>query len=707
MKYYANYNGKLNKRIERYKNGKKKIFCTDIVCLDIETTSAWIDSDGNVIPYEFGHDSDYWNGLQPISLPYIWMLSINDTVYYGREFTDILKMFDMFPDYHVIIWIHNLSFEFQFLCNLFSWKQVFAKTPHKVIKCIPREYPNIEFRCTYFLTRLSLANWGVQIGLPKLTGDLDYYKMRTPLTTLTDKEKEYCKRDVLVMFLGLSIYRNEYETLENIPLTQTGTVRRKVRELLTKDYRYMYHIKKLVPRDASEYAMLQRLFSGGYTHANRLYSGKVIKGEICHYDFASSYPYVMLSCKYPMSPWIMTKIDAYNMPEDTDEFAYIYHIVFTGIVCKTWNTYIQSSKCINMKEPLFDNGRVIEAEYLEIWVTEQDYETINESYDWEYVEVMHAYKSRKGYLPRKFLEYLLELYHNKTALKDVAEYEALYLQSKQYINSMFGMMVTAILQSDVLFDGIYWTIDKLSENDINKRLYELRNTDSKENRYFLSYSWGVYVTAYARRNLWKCILQYDDRVLYADTDSIFMLGKGDFSKYNSSVYTKNKMSCDINNLDFEKTRPTDKRGKKHPIGIFVEEPMCSEFITLGAKRYCTREDSDNQLHITISGINKQAVELLDNDISNFKDGFVFDKDASCVKKMLLTYLSEQPIARYPDGYISTYQYGINMRNNGYKLSITDEYKLLINYVDRGLYDSTDGELNARRGRTCPHRKRGI
>ena len=74
--------------------------------------------------------------------------------------------------------------------------------------------------------------------------------------------------------------------------------------------------------------------------------------------------------------------------------------------------------------------------------------------------------------------------------------------------------------------------------------------------------------------------------------------------------------------------------------------------------------------------------------------------------MLLTYLSEQPIVRYPDGYISKYQYGINMRNNGYKLSITDEYKMLIDYIDRGLYDSTDGELNARRGRTRPHRKRG-
>ena len=64
-----------------------------------------------------------------------------------------------------------------------------------------------------------------------------------------------------------------------------------------------------------------------------------------------------------------------------------------------------------------------------------------------------------------------------------------------------------------------------------------------------------------------------------------------------------------------------------------------------------------------------------------------------------------PQVQFPDGYISKYKYGINMRNNGYKLSITDEYKLLIDYIDKGLYDSSDAELNARRGRTRP-KKRG-
>ena len=702
MIYYKRFDGNLNVRKESYRNGRKKFFCKDIICFDIETTSAWIDKDGNVISYEKGRPAEYWNELEHVALPYIWMVSINDTVYYGREFSDFLDFCSMLPDIKIIIWVHNLAFEFQFLCNLFRWKSVFSRTPHKVIKCVPSEFPNIEFRCTYFLTRLSLADWGLQIGLPKMVGDLDYDVLRTPITALTDKEKGYCERDVLVMYRGISIYREKYGTLENIPLTQTGTVRRAVKDILTKNYHYMFHVKRLVPKDADEYAMLQKIFAGGYTHANRLYSGKIQRGNIHHYDFASSYPFVMLSEKFPMEKWIHCEINAYSIPIDTfSDTAYIFHLAFSKLNSTRWNTYIQTSKCINLKNAMFDNGRIISADYLEIWCTEQDYLTIADSYSWEFMEIKKAYKSKKEYLPKEFLEYLLELYHNKTALKGIPEQEALYLQSKQYINSLFGMCVTSPIQANVDFDGYDWTMDRLTDIEVNMRLNELRNPDKNETRYFLSYSWGVYVTAYARRNLWNCILQYDDVVLYADTDSIFMLGAGNFAKYNTDVYRKVSISCKSNNLDISKTKPKDKKGIEHSIGVFAEESTCSEFITLGAKRYCTRENSDGKLHLTISGINKEAVELLNDDISNFVDGFIFDKDAPCVKKKLLTYLQDMPDVQFPDGYISKYRYGINMRNNGYKLSITDEYKTLIDYLDKGLYETKEADLIAMRGRFRP------
>ena len=322
-----------------------------------------------------------------------------------------------------------------------------------------------------------------------------------------------------------------------------------------------------------------------------------------------------------------------------------------------------------------------------MYVTEVDYKIIKNNYTWENLEVLEAYSSNKDYLPKKLIEYILNLYKNKTNLKDVEGMEDIYMQSKQYINSCFGMMVTAIIQAMVEYntDGS-WVVKHLTKSMVEERFAKLRREYTSEKRYFLSYSWGIYVTAYARENLWKCIEKcglngYD--VLYVDTDSIFALGKHEWSWYDEYITDELKAMCDKLHIDFELTRPLTPKGKKKPLGIFEEETPCEEFITLGAKRYCERRKGENFLRMTVSGINKEAVSVLKNDIRNFKDGVNFDKDANGVTKKLSTYITTMPNVTYHDGYVSRYSFGINLRNNGYKLTMTDEYNSLIDYLDVG------------------------
>jgi len=675
------------------KNGRKITkYCNDILVLDIEVTSAWIDENGNIIGYRKGESNEYWNNLQPLSLCYIWQFSFNDKTFYGREFTDFEQvLMDLPNDVQFTIWVHNLSYEFHFLSNFLEWDSVFARTAHKPMKCVPKKYPNIEFRCSYFLTRLSLASWGLQIGYHKAVGDLDYEKLRTPLTPLTDKEMGYCEDDLLVVYHGILEYRKKYGSIRNIPLTQTGTVRRVVKELLMKNRDYAKFIKKLVPSNADEYQLLIDVFAGGYTHANRYYSGQVQAGLIKHFDFASSYPTVMVAEKYPMTPWYYVFKKFFPTDEQMEDYAYIMELKFTHVNCTTFNTYIQSSKCTgsNFK---YDNGRVISADELITKVTEQDWLTIRETYKWEKVEILNMWQSRKGYLPKDFVEYILELYHNKTTLKDVPEMEDLYMQSKQYINSMFGMAVTGIVQPEITFDGTEWHTLPLTTESINEKLTKLSKGWSKDKRYFLSFSWGCWVTAYARRNLWRCLIPNDFNVLYCDTDSLFILGDVDFKWYNDDVDNKLRKACEVQGLDFEKTRPKTRKGKEKPLGRFEPEDDCKEFITLGAKRYVERRISDNKLHLTVSGINKEAVALLNDDIDNFTDGFNFDKDADCVHKQLATYITDMPFVKYPDGYVSYYKQGINLRRTGYLLSMTSEYKTLINFSRMTIDDIDESAL---------------
>ena len=187
----AHYNIRQTKTKAHKKGEKTKIvnYCEDILTFDIEVTSAFIDENGKVISYVKGKPAEYWNSLQPLALCYIWQFSFNNAIYYGRELTDFLNVLSDLPaENNYIIWVHNLSYEFQFLCNIVEWKNVFAKMPHKPMKATPKQFPNITFRCSYMLTRLSLDSWGKQIGVKKHTGDLNYEIMRTPKTALSKKE---------------------------------------------------------------------------------------------------------------------------------------------------------------------------------------------------------------------------------------------------------------------------------------------------------------------------------------------------------------------------------------------------------------------------------------------------------------------------------------------------------------------------------------
>jgi hypothetical protein len=92
-----------------------------------------------------------------------------------------------------------------------------------------------------------------------------------------------------------------------------------------------------------------------------------------------------------------------------------------------------------------------------------------------------------------------------------------------------------------------------------------------------------------------------------------------------------------------------------------------EFRTLGSKRYCERRKENGELVMTVSGVNKEAVESLKNNINNFKNGTVFDKDSKEVSKLLHTYVDHMPDITFPDGYVSHQRRGVNLRPNGYRL----------------------------------------
>ena len=698
MKYYyhqlreANFNIEEKRVHHKRKDGIKKSDirkkCFDIFSFDIEVTSAWLKDDNTITGYYPGQKEEYWNSLKPLSLCYVWQFSYNDTVYYGRtleEFIELLK--DLPQETQTIIYVFNLSYEWHFLINVLTPKSVFARSPHKPIKCTFKEFPYIEFRCAYVLENTNLENWGKDLGIKKLVGDLDYEKIRTPLTPLTDKELAYCEHDCLIVYEGIKKELETYGNVFDIPLTSTGKIRKDCKERIYIDG-YDKYIKKQVP-SAEIYALLLKVFSGGYTHANRYHANKAIRGHIEHYDFTSSYPSCMIAFKYSVGRWTYRTETFIPKEESFENYAFIFKLRFVGLRSTKLNTYIQKSKIFNASDIVNDNGRVVSGNF-DIYVMEYDWIIIKDFYEWDKVILLDSWYSKKDYLPKEFIEYILELYVNKTQYKGITDSPEIvdkYRRAKGFLNALFGMSVTSIIQSDVNYVGGEWFIKDIKPEEIEKRLNSLSNTAWKaDKRYFLSFSWGCQITEMARYTLFKCLqIAGDINTIYCDTDSIFAIGNHDFTSYNEWITKKLEATCDHYNIDKALLRPLDKKGISHPLGVFDKEPDLSEFKTLHAKCYCMREKESNELSITVSGINKGAVKML-NDIDDFESGFNFDKDNPNVKKRLHTYINNQPTVTYPDGYISKYRYGINMRRTGYRLGMSDEYERLLEFFAEATID---------------------
>lgn len=670
----------VKKRRGRKKKTEKK--CIDILTFDIEVTSYWITSAGKIIGYKPGKDADYWNEMKKGSLPYIWQFSFNDQVYYGRDIKDFKKVLDDLPeDVLFIIWVHNLGYEFQTaLINLFTVSKMFARTPHSPMYAIFEEHPNIQFRCSYILTNMSLETWGKQLSVQKLTGDLDYTKLRTPKTKLTKKELKYCEYDCLVVYEGIKEHLKQYKDVFDIPLTSTGKVRRPFKELVTSDKEYMRKMKKLVPADISEYERWRAVFAGGYTHCNRKYLNKTITDPVYHVDIASSYPFILCAYKFPYNKWVY-KGRVMPEPEKFDARAYICRLKFTRIRCKSWNTYISTSKCIDGHRIIGDNGRLLLADQVTIYVTEFDYDTIMATYEFESVESEGCWSCRKQYLPEIYIDFVLKQYEGKTSLKGVDPVR--YAISKTYINSLYGMAVSNIVQSNVTFDPeAGWDIEPLTADKVEYKFDQMRRWFDKS--YFLHYAAGCWVTAAARHRLWQCIRKIDNDLVYTDTDSLFYLNDHNWDWFNDDATRRLQEMCKSRDIDFERTRPRDKDGKKHPLGVLeYEETVTEGFRSLGAKKYI--EGRDGKLFMTVSGVNKAAVSCLNGDIENFKDQFIFDKDQPDVHKSEVTYIDDMEPVKFPDGYEANIKHGINMRPTGYQLSIPTIYgnmeKVLESYLN--------------------------
>lgn len=683
---------------------KKKVLYFDTPCaFDIETTSF--------ISY---------NG-EKTAIMYEWTLGLNGLVIIGRTWEQFLKCIEKLIEClnislskRLVIYVHNLAYEFQFICKRFEWDKVFAIDNRKPVYATTID--GIEFRCSYLLSGYALVKLAqnlTTIKIEKLVGDLDYSLMRHSETPLTIKEKGYCVNDVKIVMAYI------YERIQldggitRIPLTKTGYVRQYCRRECFKNEkskkykknREYYDLMNELTIEPEEYKQLKRAFQGGFTHANPFYSGKEVE-NVGSDDFTSSYPCVMVAEMFPMSKaeivYIKSKEDLeYNLKY----YCCLFDAEFINIDSKVlFDNYISISRCWDVEKPIVNNGRLVSAKRIRITLTEQDYNIIKVFYRSEHFGVSNFRRYKKSYLPTPLVKSILKLYSDKTTLKGVDGKEVEYLQSKEQLNSCYGMMVTDIVRDSYIYAN-EWLPDT---PDFNTAIEKYNNSSNR----FLFYPWGVWVTAYARRNLFTGIIEFKEDYIYSDTDSIKTVNRENHIKYinayNEMIRNRLYKAMDFHCLSHDLIEPKTVKGEKKCLGVWDFEGYYTRFKTLGAKRYMVEKykplkvkkrhkikrvngdiktssfkpsEYEYHVNITVSGLNKKiAVPYLkqkfgDDIFKEFKQGLYVPPEYT--GKNTHTYIDNERSGVLTDYLGNKCIYhelsAVHMEGSDYHLSLSKEY----------------------------------
>ena len=653
--------------------------------LDIETSSFRVNDEKQAILYL---------GAIDIKHNILYFRTWQELIIILEKLTEYLELYD---NKRIIIYVHNLSYEFQFMRKWFVWDKIFALEERKVVYAI---MAGIEFRCSYILTGYSLKSLAIINKLPveKLDEEFDYYKIRTPITQLTD-EYNYLCNDVEIIIYYIEKLLEQEINIGYIPITKTAYVRRYTkRKCKSIAYRKLIEKLTLTPEI---YEDLKKAFSGGFTHANMYNSKKIIK-NVDSFDFISSYPYVIVSEKFPMSKGTTIINPSEEKVQDCIRYyCCLITIEYTKLEAKPFmETPLSQSKCDIEGEKHINNGRILYADKCRTVITEQDYNTVEDFYNYESARIDKITYFYKQYLPKEFIESVLKLYEDKTKLKGIEERENEYMTAKEMLNSEYGMMVTDIMRDEIIYEDDWESSTPSIEEAIEKY--------NKSKSRFLYYPWGVWVTAYARRNLFRTIYKVKDDFIYADTDSIKITNSHKYKhildEYNKEVISKLEKAMKYHNLSIDMIRPKNSKNEEKIMGLWEHDATYSYFKTLGAKRYAYITEKGN-FSITVSGINKlHAIPYMLNslNISYTKENMHYKLSARIDYEKILnmfdlglyipqgytgknihTYIDDEIKGTIKDYYGIEYSYYerscIHMEEADYELSLAEEYvRLLLN-----------------------------
>ena len=642
-----------------------------------------------------------------------WTISIrayhcNIVTLYGTRPSEMMDAFSRIraalKGDDIYVYWHNMAYDYVFL-RLFLF--LAFGTPVKELNTKPH-YPimlgfenGFIFKDSLILAQCKLEKWANDLNVKhkKAVGSWDYDKIRDQGEAFTRSELHYIENDTLALAecidaLCISLHKTVY----SIVYTATGIPREEVRKRGEKNNAHRDFLRQALTYD--QYVIMREMYHGGFCLGNRYYLNDIHSEEIVRCkDFASSYPYCLCALgEYPVSKFV--SLDEDVTPEfildNSDKYAYMFKINFINIRLKD-RFYpmpaLQASKCqqsINMEST---DGRVLKANYISIYLNEIDLSVIAKIYDWDSSTMCTEVQvADKGYLPRWFTDYVFELFFQKCQLRPHKEENPVgYALSKMRVNSVYGLCVQSSIRDnfvEVIEPGEYKINREGDTAFYAAGEYRIDyDTDPRKEyekylkrpKTVLTYQTGCWCTSLAMRNLFllgECVntyydkkgaLAYPPRWLYSDTDSCYS------DDWNEDMLTKYNEGCK-QKLIANGYGPVIVEGKEYWLGIAENDSAYEEFVVQGSKRYAGRGADDHELHITVAGVPKTGAKCLEDDLTKFRRGFIFD--GVTTGKLAHYYIfSDKGI--YKDEFGNEIGDSIDLQPCDYELDPTDKFEWIM------------------------------
>lgn len=554
-------------------------------------------------------------------IPYYFGLNVYGECYYGREFTDLIDALDRISTIGEDIIIY--SFDLRYLYGYFDSVD---------LKCKSFETNSgrlIKFECENFIFKsirsLSGAHSFEQFNDLVLSRmDLEYERaIKTSETKL--KRTEYRRMEKCLEKEYNYILRTAEEEggLSNIPLTLSGLVKKKLKSscLGSTDKSRRVYQKKLgyfdykdgadtLPlRTVEHFNFMRKCFSGGFVGYNIGYKDCTMNNVGC-FDFTSSYVARLCMYKYPME-----FVTSYTNVDD-DYASYLLNkfwcaccIDLRGLRSKSACKPLKISELIDDRRPelgvrsisladslnvVEEDGFVVSADFIRVFVTNSDLDYLSWFYDWDDVSynVIEAYNA--DYLPEEYIRVVLQLFKDKSLNKKNPD-NFIETRSKAMLNITWGLFVS----------GFYGHTDE----ELQKTIDDYDSFRGSFGDRCSAYQWGIACTSYARRDLLNIVKVLGDDWLYSDTDSVYFILKDEYLEF-------------INRFNDWTTAALLRNPYLTEEDICVKSNFCNKYYNLG-HLICDGEYEKFKFlkNKTYLKYNKEGYKLCISGCSNFRDSF--------------------------------------------------------------------------------------